>query len=85
MRRSARNAVGIAGALALIALLVAAFGASSASAIGIGNWEAGTCTAPTCTYAAPPSEFFTQAAGHPHDGVTDFSSTPPANRTRPSG
>jgi hypothetical protein len=59
--------------MALIALLVAAFGASSASAIGISKWEAGTCTTTTCTYAGAPSEFFTQAAGHPQAGVTDFS------------
>ncbi|MBS1892707.1 MAG: hypothetical protein JST59_15535, partial [Actinobacteria bacterium] len=72
MRRSARNAVGISGALALIALLCAAFGASSASAIGIAKWEAGTCAAPGCTYAGAPSEFFAQAAGHPPAGVTDF-------------
>lgn len=73
MKRSTRNAAGIAGALALIALLVAAFGASSAAAIGITNWEAGTCSAPGCTYGGAPSEFFAQAAGHPPDGVTDFS------------
>jgi hypothetical protein len=73
MRRTARNAVGIAGALALIALLAAAFGASSASAIGIGSWEAGTCATSTCTYSGSPNEFFAQAAGHPPFGVTDFS------------
>src|ERR1700760_938926 len=73
MRTSARNAVGIAGALAVIALLVGAFGASSASAIGTANWEAGTCSVPSCTYKGSPSEFFAQAAGHPPDGVTDFS------------
>jgi hypothetical protein len=72
MRRNARNAVGIAGALALIALAVAAFGASSASAIGITNWEAGTCTTQECTYSGPPTEFFNQAAGHPPIGATDF-------------
>jgi hypothetical protein len=75
MRRTARNAVGIAGTLALIAMLCAAFGASSASAIGIAKWEAGTCAAPGCTYGGSPSEFFAQAAGHPPDGVTDFSLT----------
>jgi hypothetical protein len=72
MGKSAHNAARVAGLLALIALLVAAFGASSASAIGIGNFEAGTCSAPGCTYAGAPSEFFAQAAGHPPDGVTDF-------------
>jgi hypothetical protein len=73
MRRSARNAAGIAGAMALIALLVAAFGASSASAIGIENFEAGTCTTQTCAYNGASAEFFAQAAGHPPSGVTDFS------------
>jgi hypothetical protein len=73
MKRTARNAVGITGALALIALAVAAFGASSASAIGITNWEAGTCTTSGCTYKGPSTEFFNQAAGHPQIGATDFS------------
>ncbi len=60
--------------MALAALLAAAF-ASSASAIGIGTWEAGTCKVATCTYGSPvpDTEFFSQAAGHPPDGVTDFS------------
>jgi hypothetical protein len=73
MSRSARNVVGVVGAMALIALLLAAFGAGSASAIGIGKWEAATCSVPGCTFAGSPSEFFAQAAGHPPDGVTDFS------------
>ncbi len=73
MTRSTRNSVGVAVATALIGLLVAAFGASPAAAIGIGNWEAGTCSVPGCTYAGAPAEFFSQAAGHPPDGVTDFS------------
>ncbi len=58
--------------MALIALAISAFAASSASAIGIGNWEAGTCKAATCTYAGDPAEFYAQAAGHPAFGVTDF-------------
>ena len=65
MTKSAHNAVRVAGSLALIVLLVAAFGASSASAIGITNWEAGTCAAPGCTYNGSPSEFFAQAAALP--------------------
>jgi hypothetical protein len=72
MRRNARNAVKMSGALALIALALAAFGASSASAIGITNWEAGTCSGEKCSYAGAPSEFFPQAAGHPQFGATDF-------------
>ncbi|MBS1843947.1 MAG: hypothetical protein JST53_05945 [Actinobacteria bacterium] len=70
--RTARNAVGIFGALVAIALAFAAFGASSASAIGIAKWEAGTCATTTCTYESPPGDFFPQAAGHPPAGVTDF-------------
>jgi hypothetical protein len=73
MRRSARNAAKVAAALAAIALLVAAFGAGSASAIEInGEWEAGTCASATCSYGGAPSGFFSQAAGHPPYGVTDF-------------
>jgi hypothetical protein len=65
-------------ALALVGLLAAAFGASSASAIGIANWEAGTCSTDAtpvteCTYSSPQSSFYTQAAGHPNFGMTDFS------------
>jgi hypothetical protein len=64
-------------AMALIALLGAAFGASSASAIELVNPEAGTCAsntepAPECTYTSPLSSFYTQAAGHPNYGITDF-------------
>ena len=44
---------------------------ATAGAFGLTKWEAGTCTAPGCT-AAKPSEFYTQAAGHPPFGITDF-------------
>jgi hypothetical protein len=73
MRRSARKSACLATALTLIAVAIAAFGASSASAFGITNWEAGTCAASACTFKGSPSEFFNQAAGHPNFGVTDFS------------
>ena len=40
------------------------------------KWEAGTCKSDTvpgkCTYSSPESQFFTQAAGHPPTGLTDF-------------
>ncbi|MFT3863315.1 MAG: hypothetical protein QM729_03510 [Solirubrobacterales bacterium] len=59
--------------MALIALLLAAFGAgSAAAAFGVSKWEAGTCTVSTCTYSGSSSDFYTQAAGHPNDGITDF-------------
>jgi hypothetical protein len=78
MRKNAQNLVRVVGATALVGLLVAAFAASSASAIGIANWEAGTCSTdatPTveCNYSSPQSSFYTQAAGHPNFGMTDFS------------
>src|ERR1700761_3756897 len=77
MRRRARNVVGMTAAMAVIGLLVAAFGASSASAaFGVSKWEAGTCTLDTtatpCTYAGPVSQFYTQAGGHPNVGLTAF-------------
>jgi hypothetical protein len=59
----------VCGAMAL----VVALSASSASAITITNFEAGTCTVGTCTYSGPSSDFYAQAAGHPNFGVTDFS------------
>jgi hypothetical protein len=60
---------------AVIALLIAAFGASPASAaFGVSKWEAWTCTSdlPECTYESPGSQFYTQAAGHPEVGLTNF-------------
>lgn len=41
---------------------------------GIAKWEAGTCNSevPECNYGRPESQFFTQVAGHPQYGITDF-------------
>src|ERR1700710_1724578 len=89
MRRNARNSVGVAVATALLALLMAAFGASPASAITIEKWEAGTCAvnvepAGECTYASPAASMYTQSAGHPNFGITDFTvgDTSGTNRTK---
>jgi hypothetical protein len=48
--------------------------ASAQADFGVASWEAGTCKfdTPECTYASPPIQFFTQAAGHPPVGLTDF-------------
>lgn len=73
-----RSRAGILGALsaaAIAATLVFALTAPAAdAAFGVSKWEAGTCNsdAPKCTYASNPSQFFTQAAGHPPVGLTDF-------------
>jgi len=68
--------LGIASAmLCVAAALLATTLASTASAFEVTKWEAGTCKAGVgqCTYVSDPSRFFTQAAGHPEEGLTDFS------------
>jgi hypothetical protein len=42
-----------------------------AQAFAVSKWEAGTCTAVSCNDGTPAS-FYTQAAGHPDFGITDF-------------
>jgi hypothetical protein len=41
---------------------------------GVSKWEAGTCKESSCNVQGkdPGAEFFTQAAGHPNFGITDF-------------
>ena len=53
-------------------LLAAVWMASSAHALGVSKWEAGTCKESSCTDGGPTSSFYTQAAGHPDFGITDF-------------
>jgi hypothetical protein len=38
------------------------------------GWQAGTCVidVPECTPQSPPAQFYTQAAGHPNFGITQF-------------
>jgi hypothetical protein len=74
MRRSPRKTTAFVAALALVALAVAAFAASPASAIEIKNWEAGTCS--TACEPKKPENAYVQAAGHPQDGVTNFEVAP---------
>jgi hypothetical protein len=65
--------------IAAVASLWLGLLAPSADAdFGIAKWEAGTCAVDAtpvapCTYASPEASFFTQAAGHPPFGITDFS------------
>jgi hypothetical protein len=65
-RRSRFLAV-IAGAALALSLPSAA-----AHAFSISKWEAGTCRESNCADAGPHSAFYTQAAGHPDFGITDF-------------
>ncbi len=70
MRRRGRIAKGMGAAL--LATLALAGSASSAGAFEVTQWEAGTCTIPTCEYSSPESVFYTQVAGRPDYGITDF-------------
>jgi hypothetical protein len=64
---------GVVGA-AMVALVLAIAAPGAQASFGVKKWEAGTCTTdtPECTYASPKAQFFTQAAGHPPAGLTDF-------------
>jgi hypothetical protein len=73
MRR--RGHISLIGALVWVA--IAAFASPADGAFGVEehNFEAGTCVNATCTYEsveANHAEAFTQAAGHPPDGITGF-------------
>ena len=43
-----------------------------AGAFSLAKWEAGTCSNPECSDPGPHEYFYTQAAGHPNFGITDF-------------
>ncbi len=65
--RRTRLLARIAGAALAFSLPTAA-----ADAFSISKWEAGTCTESSCADAGPDAAFYTQAAGHPDFGITDF-------------
>ena len=59
--------------LVLPAAVVAAWLPCTASAaLSVSKWEAGTCREVNCEDSGPTSRFYTQAAGHPDFGITDF-------------
>jgi hypothetical protein len=66
--------LGITGAICVVAAVFALATAPGAGAFNVTKWEAGTCKTGVgeCTYGSDPSRFFTQAAGHPEEGLTDF-------------
>jgi hypothetical protein len=68
-----RNAARFAIALASAALFAGALTSVAQASFGVteSNFEAGTCTEASCTYAAT-GDFYTQAAGHPPFGITTF-------------
>jgi hypothetical protein len=66
--------LGIASVVGIVGATLGLTLAPGASAFGVTKWEAGTCKSGVgeCTYGSDPSRFFTQAAGHPEEGLTDF-------------
>lgn len=72
MRVSVRAMVGGALAAVLSALSLAAAPAASGAGFGVEEFLAGTCKVATCSKESTLSELFTQAAGHPNYGITDF-------------
>jgi hypothetical protein len=68
MRHAARIAsLGVLASSALFAVAPVA-----QADFGVSKWEAGTCKVATCTDAGSTADFYTQAAGHPNLGITDF-------------
>jgi hypothetical protein len=70
MRRALVAAASIVGLCALAP-------AAAQAGFGVSKFDAGTCTmntepAPQCTRDADPSFWYSQAAGHPQWGITDF-------------
>ncbi len=59
-------------AIALVLLALAAPAADAAFGTTERQFEAGTCSVAECEYSSPPSEFYTQAAGHPERGITSI-------------
>jgi hypothetical protein len=74
MRQAARFAM--LGALASVAMFATTLVPAAQASFGVaepGGFEAGTCKTSTCTYQKieeGSGEQFTQAAGHPPDGIT---------------
>lgn len=66
-----RTALATAFAAAVAALAMPS-GALASFGVTEANFEAGTCIVSTCEYSSPPSELYTQAAGHPPFGITGF-------------
>ncbi len=63
----------LAASTAFMALGLAA--PNAWAGFGVEKWEAGTCKEASCNIEGkdPAAEFYTQAAGHPNFGITNFS------------
>jgi len=56
----------------LAGMIAAACLPGVAHAFAVSKWEAGTCRESSCTDGGSHAAFYTQAAGHPDFGITDF-------------
>ena len=56
----------------IAAAIVFAAMATGDQALEVSKWEAGTCKESSCSDTGSHSAFYTQAAGHPSFGITDF-------------
>jgi hypothetical protein len=63
------------GALATCLLLGLLLPDGALGSFEVSKWEAGTCKQSSCSDAGPDEAFYTQAAGHPNFGITDFAFT----------
>jgi hypothetical protein len=71
-----------------VLIAIAAFAPSSSNGFAVRKWEAGTCKEAGCSDGGPSSAFYTQAAGHPNFGITDFAfayKEVPLNAKEPEG
>jgi hypothetical protein len=70
-----RRGMGAVAALVAIAATMVALAVPSTAiaAFGVSKWEAGTCNSDICDYNSSQSLFYTQVAGRPPFGITDFS------------
>ena len=82
-----RVRIWLLGALACAISMIAAPVALGAFGVTEEHFEAITCNEPGCTYLSPRASFFTQAAGHPLDGITsfEFNSEPKLLGKEPTG
>ncbi|HSZ70606.1 MAG TPA: hypothetical protein VK756_09610 [Solirubrobacteraceae bacterium] len=72
-----RGLISLARTMLLAALLAGSWltlvAPGARAALSVEKWEAGTCKVSSCGITSEdPSEFYTQAAGHPNFGITNF-------------
>jgi hypothetical protein len=68
--------------------LVGLLAPASGEGFAVTKWEAGTCKEVSCSDTGSSSAFYTQAAGHPDFGITDFAFAyreVPLNAKEPEG